>query len=428
MAPKHLPKSDIQELAERVASELLRVTPSLRTATPGRRQMAILQTLDENRDDTAKLRDSFNKDASFGDLRDGWLRQANGAGGGVGTRTILLRLINSVIEGHPAEIFLAEARAFGTSGMCTTEYYIPLCGATVTKRINLGASLEMVPWDDVPDSDSKAIFSPGPSRIALWATPSANATSALRYRYRRCRALFSSHAEANTSAKILSPHQNDLHDRIQDVVRCVAVLSEIPVAAIGSWSQFDREFVRNIGISWQSINPALSEAAIWAASSHPVQIEEETVTKLVRRFERFKTTEKAVMRVALDRLNQATRRSGSVDKAIDLGIALEVMLLHEINEGDRGELRFRTAIRGATFLNGPKSKRLETFDLLKNAYDLRSKAVHSGVLKETRKKGTPAEQILKDATNACTSIARKIITRGSFPNWDADYVIGGRRT
>ena len=99
------------------------------------------------------------------------------------------------------------------------------------------------------------------------------------------------------------------------------------------------------------------------------------------------------------------------------------MLLHGIDNNYRGELKFRSSIRGAAFLGGEKPEQLETFKLLKQAYDLRSKAVHSGVLKEKAKE--PVKQILEDATSTCASIARKLIDRGSFPNWDADYVIGG---
>jgi Apea-like HEPN len=65
-----------------------------------------------------------------------------------------------------------------------------------------------------------------------------------------------------------------------------------------------------------------------------------------------------------------------------------VMLLHGIGNEDRGELRFRSAIRAAAFLGGEKPERLKAFKLLKDAYDLRSQAVHSGVLKEG-KKGRP---------------------------------------
>jgi hypothetical protein len=135
--------------------------------------------------------------------------------------------------------------------------------------------------------------------------------------------------------------------------------------------------------------------------------------------EKFKAGEKDAIRLALDRFRQALRRTDIVDKAIDLAIALEVMLLHDINGP---ELKFRSSIRGATFLGNKKAERLKIFECLKKAYDLRSKAVHSGILQQTGQN----EQILDDATSACAQIARRLIERRSFPNWDHEFVLGGQ--
>jgi hypothetical protein len=57
---------------------------------------------------------------------------------------------------------------------------------------------------------------------------------------------------------------------------------------------------------------------------------------------------------------------------------------------------------------------------LKEAYDLRSQAVHSGVLKKGK-----SEPTLEQAARICAKIALKLIERRSFPDWDADIVIGG---
>ena len=100
------------------------------------------------------------------------------------------------------------------------------------------------------------------------------------------------------------------------------------------------------------------------------------------------------------------------------------MLLHGIGNQDREEKSFRSSIRGATFFESEKTGRLKTYKLLKAAYDLRSQAVHTGDFKEG-KKGQPSNQILEDAASTCAQIARKLIERGSFPDWDTDYVIGG---
>ncbi len=66
------------------------------------------------------------------------------------------------------------------------------------------------------------------------------------------------------------------------------------------------------------------------------------------------------------------------DQAIDLGIALEALLLHELGKEDRGELRYRLSLRGAWLGGGDEQERAEIQRTLKAVYDLRSRAVHAG--------------------------------------------------
>ena len=107
-----------------------------------------------------------------------------------------------------------------------------------------------------------------------------------------------------------------------------------------------------------------------------------------------------------------------VDKAIDLGIALEVMLLHEMNDPERGELRYRSAVRGAHFLGGDSSERLSNFNWLKKVYDLRSKAVHLGHISGNAND----TEVLQKGAILCSRIAMKIIEMGRFPIWEEEYV------
>ena len=108
----------------------------------------------------------------------------------------------------------------------------------------------------------------------------------------------------------------------------------------------------------------------------------------------------------------------------DFGVALEVLLLHDLYDNYRGELRFRSSIRGATFLGGAKRERLKILKILKDAYDLRSQAVDSGILKARKGRPLP-EEILRGAMGCYAHIARRLIERGSFPDWEAEYVVGG---
>ena len=218
--------------------------------------------------------------------------------------------------------------------------------------------------------------------------------------------------------------------QIQDIVRCMTAISVRPLAITGSWMQFDHKTASALSPIGYSYSENLFDNTLSVASFNPVQLDGEAVAQLFGRFQEYKSSDKNVLRITLDRLNQSLRRRNDVDKVIDLGMALEVILLHDSSKNERGnknypgELRFRSSIRGAMFLGGANLERKNTLQLLKEAYDLRSEAVHSGGLKR-RRKGPAPEQTLSEAMGTCARIARKLIERGSFPDWDAEYVIGG---
>jgi hypothetical protein len=213
--------------------------------------------------------------------------------------------------------------------------------------------------------------------------------------------------------------------RIGDVVRSITVQSARAVARLGSWARFDKEIANDLVGGGFAYSGVMFEIAARTASRNPIGLEAGPIARLFRCFEAFEGSARESLRVSADRLNQALCRPNVIDKAIDLGIALEVLLLHSIGPKELGELKYRFSIRGAMFLGGSEVDRLNTFKLLKDAYDLRSKAVHAGAL-TAKKNASPPTEILDNAANICARIARNVIERGSFPDWEAEYVIGDR--
>lgn len=426
MANENNTECDITKLAELAASELLEAVPALKDAKPIERSMAIIQALHSDQGNAARLKALLNNDASFGDLRAGWMQLAGGMGMAIQGHVLPYLIINNVVDGRSPMPLIEEARAFAASRTSITEMYTALAGVTVAEAVSLGPSIDLIPWADVPDGNQKTMFgtdlshrefgSPMPQQRSI-------ATAAIRIRSVECQVLFASHEDAKPAIEDAGNEIIARTELARDVVRCITALSVCPVGAVGGWSQLDKTIANQFAGTGYSYGGALSDFSIHVASFKPVALDGASIGELFSRFEKLKPSERAVIRITLDRLNQAIRRRNIVDKAIDLGIALEVMLLHGIEENYRGELKFRSSIRGAAFLGGEKPEQLKTFKLLKHAYDLRSKAVHSGALKEKAKE--PVKQILEDAASTCASIARKLIDRGSFPNWDADYVIGG---
>lgn len=105
-----------------------------------------------------------------------------------------------------------------------------------------------------------------------------------------------------------------------------------------------------------------------------------------------------------------------MDLAIDLRIALKPLFL---DEGNNAELGFRLALRAAWYLGAEGHERTRIFDAMRAAYNIGSKAVHTG---EGYDNVIPAN--LAAAQDICrTSILRRIIEGGKPPNWK-EVVLG----
>ncbi len=83
--------------------------------------------------------------------------------------------------------------------------------------------------------------------------------------------------------------------------------------------------------------------------------------------------------ICIRRFNRAMERLSLEDSIVDHVIAAEALFLRDSGDpGDRGELRFRLALRASAFLNSIGRPRRATFKFMKRAYDLRSEIAHGG--------------------------------------------------
>jgi len=114
----------------------------------------------------------------------------------------------------------------------------------------------------------------------------------------------------------------------------------------------------------------------------------------------------------MDRLNRAHRERDFVDRAIDLGIALEALLLHGKN--DNTEITFRLSLRGALLVGRTEKERLDTYKLLTRAYRLRSTAVHSGHFNVS----TENQRTMSQTMNLCRRLILAAIDANGTLDWD----------
>ncbi|MFM0218265.1 hypothetical protein [Paraburkholderia caledonica] len=132
---------------------------------------------------------------------------------------------------------------------------------------------------------------------------------------------------------------------------------------------------------------------------------------------------KKKLSVPLHRLNEAVKHQSSVDRALDLGIALESLLLSHQPSKDQLTLQFR--LRGAWLLGRDGQHRVELFNTFHQLYTYRSYAAHSGSVASSRTPEEEVQKTLRMGLELCAKAICKIIEKGGFPEWDS-LVIGAK--
>lgn len=127
-----------------------------------------------------------------------------------------------------------------------------------------------------------------------------------------------------------------------------------------------------------------------------------------------------LLRVPIERLNQARRRSQTADKAIDLGVAFEALLLND--KSHKEQIAFTLRLRAALFLGDDYAKRKELINFFSSIYSCRSQAAHTGKLdtkiKVAHRGKVEAGKLLQEGDEYCVQAIIKIINLGKFPDWN----------
>jgi hypothetical protein len=96
---------------------------------------------------------------------------------------------------------------------------------------------------------------------------------------------------------------------------------------------------------------------------------------------------------SIHRFNLAFDRGLLADRIVDLVIAAESLFLGDLGVQDRGELRFRFALRAAKFIEHPNYGERDIFRVMRRAYNARSAIVHGGSPEDTRLPDNPSAKL-----------------------------------
>jgi len=285
-----------------------------------------------------------------------------------------------------------------------------ISGVALPREVALTEELSLAPIANVPRSPELSMMLE--TRTLLHR---AQPTAAF-VRKRRERPKLLSLPPAERPANI----DNGGADReIEDACRWLNLVADARPALVAYWIQlpewlpFAADRVSSIGSRIE--DPLSSRLAVLSES------DVEDVLKIHKEFESQSDSTKAKLRVPLERFNQALRRARPIDQFIDLGTALEALLLERADT----ELSHRFALHGAWLVAEPE-ERLRVFETLRRIYTLRSQAVHTGKIKRPGKvigEELNERQLLDRGFSICRKAIRVILKTG-FPDWKS-LVLGG---
>lgn len=143
------------------------------------------------------------------------------------------------------------------------------------------------------------------------------------------------------------------------------------------------------------------------------EFDADLVGELFKSVDRLEEKDQTSLFLAVERLRKSRLHEEPVNRAIDLGVALEIIFLHKIDNNQ--ELSFRAGIRAAFLLGADKEERCSISEVVRNAYGARSKAVHTGQLNKEKHIDS-----LPQADELCRKAAIKLVTNGGFPEeWES---------
>lgn len=353
------------------------------------------------RDDKRRsLGDALRQVSPFDAYSDSWIFTGDG-GGAIAQGRFGDWAIDRLVEKlEPASIL----SAFGEEIAGNVGHYSELSaiiGVQLDATVDLGDGVTL-------DAEPEDTFEGLMHRIPFQMLPVPSGTSVLRHRY-RVEPAFELRTDAPIGESVTTPAA-PARDQVRQRVRLACLLASIgPVELPFSLLQPDRASLFVAGDGNQAVRPFAAMPLV----AYPV--EGAAVERAYGHLATFR--DGASMARAIDRLGRSRLAINPVDRALDLGMAAEIVLMHD-HSPNNTEIAHKIGSRAAWLLGQTPTERATIFADMKSLYGARSQAVHSGVL-------SSRSAIDLDAADALvTRIFNAILARGAFPDWFS-LVMGG---
>lgn len=281
-----------------------------------------------------------------------------------------------------------------------------LRGIEVDESHGLTDSIALVPFEDLPESQKKRRITPD-----LTSLHGDKPTAALVRRLQHPKVHVERAADIPDDLKRVKEAED-----LEDARLCLSLAGPCGPVEVAKWATA-AEWVPCLGgehTGGFSIHLPVSTEVTQREELSAEEVEQ--AAAFLNKFSGADGSTRDWLQIALERFNSAYQRSAQVDRAIDLGIAIETTFLHDIEQF--GEFTFRIRTRAARLLGSSASERLELYRLFGDLYGLRSSAVHEGRLPSGKKHGRTPKEILEEGFEQLATAIRKIVDE-EVSDWHA---------
>jgi hypothetical protein len=352
---------------------------------------------------------SLKVDPITGGLEGIHVTDGMGFGGGLDLNRLAQWMIYRSREVGAAET-INNVREFATSNEPEMLTVCALNGVVLENPVQLQPDLLLMPITQLPPCQQRNEALGLIPRVSLQMQPLRRwPSAALVLKYKIHPAI----SRSDQPSKQAADDRAVRDTRLAEARLCMAVACKGVIDLIATWSQ-------PAAAKIPAVFPTGAMSTVGGGFSRrpPKVFDSARVQRIINLFTEFRG-ERASLHVPLERLNSAMVQTRVVDRAIDLGIALEALLMHEPSTGQRSdnqELRFKIGLRGAWLGGGTPEKRQACAVTLRKLYDLRSAAVHSGRI--TRGDTMEHHHFLESGEDLCADLITKVLETGCWPDWD----------
>jgi hypothetical protein len=289
---------------------------------------------------------------------------------------------------------------------------LALWGITVTDIVHLTEELDFIPISNLPESKMKEkVLNFQFERISSPTLPFEAPETALV-----CKVTIDPFiSKYPQESQDISNNPYILRENfINEILLALTLIGPRTLIRYISWFQFedvdleDARLGQEISYSIPEIMPRI----IKNYGAWDIEIAKLTINQYLQ----LKGTIKKKVQIALERLNQAMRRSNVGDQALEVSIALESLL------SDGGsENTYKIGLRSSLLLGGEPKDMLHVRAIVGGTYVLRNALVHNGEANETIKiigEGKKeSKDVVDEAIIICSKIIRRVLELQEIPNW-----------